>query len=149
MGKRMRMSLVNNKTRELWQGFMTSRKLITNSIGTDLYSMQIYDPMYFVRFSPVNEFEKWATTEVTDFETVPLGMETIVLPGGMYAVFLHKGPASEGGRTFQYIYGTWIPHSEYALDNRPHFEILGDKYKNDDPGSEEEVWIPGRLKSDT
>ena len=40
-----------------------------------------------------------------------------------------------------------MPASEYILDKRPHFEILGEKYKNDDPASEEEVWIPVRLKS--
>jgi AraC family transcriptional regulator len=35
---------------------------------------------------------------------------------------------------------------EYELDDRPHFEILGDKYKNNDPNSEEEIWIPIKLK---
>jgi hypothetical protein len=28
----------------------------------------------------------------------------------------------------------------------PHFEVLGDKYKNNDPSSEEEVWIPIKPK---
>lgn len=43
----------------------------------------------------------------------------------------------------EYIYGSWLPNStEYARDNRPHFEILGEKYKNNDPESEEEIWIP-------
>jgi len=32
------------------------------------------------------------------------------------------------------------------LDDRPHFEVLGDKYKNADPDSEEEIWIPIRTK---
>jgi AraC family transcriptional regulator len=49
-------------------------------------------------------------------------------------------------KTFQYIFGTWLPNSEYVLDNRPHFEILGEKYKNDDPTSEEEIWIPIKAK---
>ncbi|MFM9945765.1 MAG: GyrI-like domain-containing protein, partial [Bacteroidia bacterium] len=44
------------------------------------------------------------------------------------------------------IYGTWIPNSEYNLDNRPHFEILGEKYKNNHPDSEEEIWIPIKPK---
>jgi AraC family transcriptional regulator len=35
-----------------------------------------------------------------------------------------------------------LPGSEYFLDNRPHFEVLGDKYKNNDPTSEEEIWKP-------
>jgi AraC family transcriptional regulator len=37
----------------------------------------------------------------------------------------------------------------YFLDDRPHFEILGDKYKNGDPDSEEEIWIPIKQKNNT
>ena len=74
-------------------------------------------------------------------------METYILPGGLYAVFLHKGAATTGPKTFQYIFGTWLPESDYSLDIRPHFEILGEKYKNDDPDSEEEIWIPIKPKS--
>ena len=49
-------------------------------------------------------------------------------------------------RIFQYIFGTWLPTSIYTIDNLPHFEILGKKYKNNDPTSEEEIWIPIKLK---
>ena len=146
IGKRITMSLSNNKTGELWRSFMLRRKEVTNNVGTELYSMQVYGHLYFDDFNPNNEFEKWATIEVTDFATIPDGMETITLAGGLYAVFLHKGAASTGPKTFKYIFGTWLPTSEYALDSRPHFEMLGEKYKNEDPGSEEEIWIPIKLK---
>lgn len=149
VGRRLTMSLSDNKTRELWQSFMVRRNEIKNSIGNALYSMQVYDPSYFINFNPTTEFEKWATIEVTDFERVPDDMETFILPSGLYAVFLYKGAASEGPRTFQYIYGTWLPNSQYSLDDRPHFEILGDKYKNEDPNSEEEIWIPVKGKKVT
>jgi AraC family transcriptional regulator len=141
----MGMSLAENKTGELWKNFMLRRKEITNNIGTNLYSVQVYDPLHFQVFNPNKTFEKWAMVEVTDFESVPHGMESFKLPGGLYAVFLHQGP-SEGPTTFQYIFGTWLPNSDYLLDNRPHFEILGEKYKNDDPSSEEEFWIPVKVK---
>jgi AraC family transcriptional regulator len=39
-----------------------------------------------------------------------------------------------------------VPASNYDLDDRPHFEILGDKYKNGDPNSEEDIWIPIKPK---
>ncbi len=39
-----------------------------------------------------------------------------------------------------------LPNSEYELENRPHFEVLGEKYKNNDPNSEEEIWIPIKKK---
>jgi AraC family transcriptional regulator len=142
----MTMSLSNNKTGQLWKSFMSRRKEISNKVGIELYSMQVYPPLYYKNFNPVTEFEKWAIAEVTDFNSVPDGMVTTILPSGLYAVFLHKGPASMGVQIFQYIFGTWIPKSEYDLDNRPHFELLGDKYKNEDVDSEEEIWIPIKLK---
>jgi AraC family transcriptional regulator len=142
VGKRMMMTFSNNKTGELWRSFMTGRKNIQNNIGTELFSLQIYAPLFFDNFDPDTEFEKWATIEVTDYYIVPDGMETFTLKEGLYAVFLYKGAASEAAKTFRYILGDWLPNSDYTLDNRPHFEILGEKYKNNDPGSEEEIWIP-------
>ena len=146
IGKRMTMSFADNKTAELWRGFMLHRKEISNNVGTDLYSMQLYTPSFFDNFNPQATFEKWATIEVTDFNDIPDEMETFTLSGGIYAVFLYKGLVSAASATFQYILGTWLPNSEYILDNRPHFEILGEKYKNQDPDSEEEIWIPIKLK---
>lgn len=145
IGKRLQMSLANNKTKELWQSFMPRRKEIQNNIGTDLYSMQVYDPFYFNTFDPNNLFEKWATIEVTNFDTIPDEMETFTLSSGLYAVFFYKG-LNTNTQIFQYIFETWLPNSEYVLDNRPHFEILGEKYKNNDPNSEEEIWIPIKEK---
>lgn len=146
IGKRMFMSFSNNTTFELWRSFMPGRKEIQNSIGTELYSIQMYEPLFFNNFNPNTKFEKWAAIEVTGFDTVPDGMETFTLTGGLYAVFLYKGAASAAASTFQYILRTWLPNSEYTFDNRPHFEILGEKYKKEDPDSEEELWIPVKPK---
>lgn len=145
IGKRLTMSLANNKTSELWQNFMPKRREITNNVSNDLISMQVYKPTHFADFKPTNEFEKWATVEVTNFESVPTEMETFSLTGGLYAVFDYKGSSTDPS-IFQYIFGTWLPSSEYLLDDRPHFEVLGDKYKNNDPNSEEEIWIPIKPK---
>ena len=143
VGKRLRMSLQDNKTGELWRSLMPERKKIQHSVGTELYSLQVYEPLYFKHFNPAAIFEKWALVEVNDFDNVPPEMETFVLTAGLYAVFIHKG-SNTNTKTFEYIFTKWLPHSGYVLDNRPHFEILGEKYKNADPDSEEEIWIPIR-----
>lgn len=145
IGKRLIMSFADYKVSELWKNFMPRREEINNSISNDLISMTLYNPTHFLNFSPSNEFEKWAVTEVSDFDNVPSGMETFILTGGLYAVFDYKGLNTDHS-IFRYIYGEWIPRSDYDLDNRPHFEILGDKYKNGDPESEEEIWIPIKRK---
>ncbi len=145
VGIRLAMSLVDNKTGELWRNFMSRRKEITNSRTNDLISMQVYKPTHFSDFNPTNEFEKWATIEVTDFDSVPNDMITFILTAGLYAVFDYKGSSMDNS-IFQYIFGTWIPNSNYLLDDRPHFEVLGEKYKNADSNSEEEFWMPIRPK---
>ena len=147
IGKRIIMSFSEDKTRELWQNFMPNRRTIQNNIGTELYCIQVYeDEFNYTKFDLNKKFEKWATVEVTNFNIVPRDMETITLIGGLYAVFIHRGSASTGPKTYQYIFGIWLPNSRYELDNRPHFDILGEKYKNDDVSSEEELWVPIKPK---
>jgi AraC family transcriptional regulator len=145
VGKHLPMSLANNRTVELWQSFMPYKRNIRHVLGTDLYSLQVYDPaMDFKAFNLHTEFEKWALAEVSDFSDLPEGMEAFTLSGGLYAVFVHRGPDFEP--TFRKIFYEWLPASDYVLDARPHFELLGDKYKNGAPDSEEEVWVPVRRK---
>ena len=77
IGKRLRMSLSENKTAELWRSFMPRRKEV-QYLSAGLFSLQVYDNLSY--FSDFN------------------------------------------------------PHTT--------FEILGEKYKNDDSESEEEIFIP-------
>lgn len=145
-GKRQMMSYVQNTTPQLWGSFMPQRKLISNAVGNDLYSVQIYAPDFFHHFDASALFEKWAAVEVTDHDELPEGMEAFFLPGGLYAVFYYKGDGSDAPVVFRYILTEWLPASGYVLDDRPHFEILGEKYKRNDPASEETIWIPVREK---
>jgi AraC family transcriptional regulator len=143
VGMRLIMSFADNKTGQLWQRFMSKRGEIKNNLTTDLISLQIY-PLGF-DFNPTTQFEKWAAVEVSDFEHVPDEMESLSLSEGLYAVFEYKGSSTDT-RIFQYIFRDWLAKSGYQLDNRPHFEVLGEKYKNASPDSEEEIWIPVKLK---
>lgn len=124
---------------------MPRRKEIKNPVSADLISMTIYSSNHFKNFHPSNPFEKWAAVEVSSFNEVPEGLETYSLPSGLYAVFNYKGLNTDHS-IFEYIYKTWIPNSAYSLDDRPHFEVLGPKYKNNNPDSEEEIWIPIKSK---
>jgi AraC family transcriptional regulator len=141
IGKRISMCLADNKTFELWKGFMVKREEITNKLSSDLISLQIYSPNHFRDFDPNKIFEKWAAVEVTDFDNVPHDLETFIIPAGLYAVFKYKGLSTDQS-IFRYIFGEWLPNSDYMMDNRPHFELLGYKYKNNDLSSEEDIWIP-------
>jgi len=148
IGKQTTMSLSDNKTGDLWRSFMPRRKEIMNAISSNLYSLQLYDDLYFTDFNPNATFEKWAAIAVNDFQNIPDGMQSFLLEGGRYAVFSYKGSNTDT-RIFEYIFTNWLPNSAYDLDNRPHFEILGYNYKNNDPDSEEEIWIPIKPKNTT
>jgi AraC family transcriptional regulator len=148
VGKKLEMSYSNNRTIELWRSFMPRKKEIRNQVGSELYSMQIYTSVFdFQNFNQNDTFTKWAAIEVTDFEHIPKEMESYTLKGGLYAVFTYKGSLIDFQRTFQSIFDVWLPNSDYQIDDREHFELLGEKYKNESPDSEEEIWIPIKPRS--
>jgi AraC family transcriptional regulator len=147
VGIRHTMSLVNNTTSELFRAFMPRRSEIQNRRNGDLLCVQNNPEGYYKSFNPATSFEKWAAAEVTSFDLIPEGMESAVIPAGLYAVFLFKGTQAGAASFFQNIFTNWFPSSDYELDLRPHFDVLGPKYKNNDPESEEEIWIPIRMKS--
>lgn len=137
------MSMAADKTVQLWQAFMPRRKEIMNRINADFISLQIFPERFEpTTFNGQTQFTKWAAVAVDKIESIPPEMEVLTIPNGLYAVFLHKGKASNFLTTFNFIYAEWLPQSGYELVHRPHFEILGEKYKNNDDESEEEIWIP-------
>jgi len=143
IGKKLRMSFANDKTYELFHSFMPNKKYIENTVSTELFCLNVFQEKFeFNESISFKEFEKWAAVEVTDFDKIPDGMEPYVLKGGVYAVFIYRGLPQDFSNTAMYIFGTWVPNSKYELDDREHFYLMGDKYKNNDPRSEEEVWIP-------
>ena len=147
IGLSLQTFLAENKTFELWRTFKPRVKEINNRVHTGYYSIQVYNDDFDIRqFTPNIIFEKWAATEVSDFDDTPEGLKDFTLPGGDYAVFIHKGTSQEFPKTAGYIYGEWLPKSKYTLDNRPHFEYIPENNKPNDPNAEEEVWIPIKLK---
>jgi len=143
VGKFEEMSYIENKTGQLWQSFMKSRKEVTNRIDNLYYSMQVYDGKFdYTKFNPANRFVKWAAVEVSELNEIPESMESYVLKGGAYAVFKHVGPASEFARSMKYIFEEWLPKSGYEIDDREHFEVLEEGYNPLDENATEEIWIP-------
>ena len=144
IGKNLSFTYADYRAFELWRSFMPRRNEIKNTLGTELFNIQI-NPDNF-DFNPQTEFVKWAVVSVTDFDFLPEGMQSLIVEEGLYAVFIYKGDQSGIAAFFNSIYTEWLPNSDYELENRPQFEILGEKYKNNSPDSEEEIWIPIKKK---
>jgi AraC family transcriptional regulator len=116
IGKRMTLSYADYKIGQLWGSFMPDRKHITNPLTNELIALTLYTADHFTNFELTNEFEKWACVEV--------------------------GSSAEIAAFYRSIFEEWLPNSNYTLDQRPHVEVMGEKYKNNEPDSEEEIWIP-------
>ena len=139
------MSFLNDRTSELWRGFRLVRPTIAGRISGESYSVKVYDASYsFAAFDPSLEFDKWAAVAVSGDADVPHGMGSLTIPAGKYAEFVHTGPANAAPKTFGYIFGEWLPASEFELDLRPHFEILPEGYDPFAVDAEERVLIPVR-----
>ena len=143
VGISAQMSYIDNQTQKLWETFIPFSKKIIHKQSNDFYSLQVFPENFFKTFNPTIAFEKWALVPVTEIESNIEPCKPFILPAGLYAVFHHKGMDTS---IFQRIYGEWIPQSPYQLDNRPHFEILDEKYKKGSPDSEEDIYIPIRLR---
>jgi AraC family transcriptional regulator len=147
IGRHLQMSLADHKTYQLWHSFMKEIKAFPIFNSRDKFSLQLYDES--LRLGDMGQkFEKWAAVEVSNDEVIPDNMEVFIIPAGRYAVFHYQGLSTDH-QIYIDIFTSWLPQSSYVLDDRPHFEILGQKYKNDDPQSEEDIWIPIKAKEET
>ena len=144
VGISLHTSLADDKTALLWKRFMKKKDDISNKKRNDLFSVQVYDEGFISgHFNSQSVFEKWAAVEVEDYSGIDKGLKGLKLPEGLYAVFTHEGTSNEFAETAKFIFEEWIPSSEYIIDDRPHFEVLGKEYKGpEDPASKEKIWIP-------
>ena len=122
----------------LWKRFMPRTKAIKSVVNKEFIAMQIYSDFNSLE----KPFDIWACVEVLDFKDSMLGMNSFTISGGDYAVFLHKG--MDASSTYQQIMTEWLPNSGYKIDDRPHFQVMGEKYKNGSPDSEEDFYLPIR-----
>ncbi|KAB3525921.1 hypothetical protein F8153_14405 [Alkaliphilus serpentinus] len=61
---------------------------------------------------------------------------------GKYAVFKINGSVETAQNTWRYIYGTWLPNSNYEREEGPDFEVT-DVCKSVYPGNMSmEIYIP-------
>ena len=91
IGKNLSFTYADYRAFELWSSFMPRRNEIQNTIGTELFNIQI-NPDNF-DFNPQTEFVKWAVVPVTELNSIPDGMQSLLVEEGLYAVFNHVGDA--------------------------------------------------------
>jgi len=135
-GQKIWTSISSQETAKLWAPF---RRAIREKEGLSpkkFYSIGRYGrEMSIESFSIDSFFEKCAAIEIPLAEC-PVGFEEIKLEGGLYAVFSHRGSVTKFQATLQYFMLSWLPESNYQLDDRSHFETFDETY---DPFAEDSV----------
>lgn len=140
-GRSLTVSYSNYQVAPLWKALRTDLAKMGANDQPAFYSVQVYPPDTEPnKLTPQTSFTYWAGIK----ERVEgVEMNELVIPVGVYAVFTHKGTAATFSQTARAIHTQWMPQSSYRVDDRPHFEVLGEKYYGPmNPDSEEEVFIP-------
>ena len=133
-------SLKNNQNKkdvpELWNKFMKSQQNIKNKLNKNVfYGICIEDK------NNAEDFEYIAGVEVKDFKDQQKELVTKKVPASKYAVFTHKGDINEIEKTWDYIFGKWLPDSEIKLNQKGlNFELYDERY-SDSKDSEVDIYI--------
>ncbi|MDT8381453.1 MAG: GyrI-like domain-containing protein [Brevefilum sp.] len=87
-------------------------------------------------------FEYVAGLPVSEAEDVPQDFVVRHVPEYTYAVFAHKGDLPSLGKTYEYIYQTWLPQSGYKLAAKIDFEYYDSDFKDFSPDSVFYIYLP-------
>lgn len=64
------------------------------------------------------------------------------IPAGTYAAFTHRGPVAKLGETINYVFGTWLPRSNYVHGNGPNLDRQDERFGDGGAGCEFDYLIP-------
>ena len=142
-GLRGTTSLFDNRLPGLWEEFMRLHKdlFVTAGAGYGICETQqtVYTKDGDVMFAAM------VGSPVNTFDDLPLflPLDTKILRAGKFAVFTHRGTFANLFKTYQYIFGTWLPAAKEELDDREDFEVYEREVSTfDAPDNEVKIYIP-------
>ena len=121
---------------ELWTRFSPSIGTVPGQRGFTTYGVCIpTDPA-------TGNFRYIASVEVDATDGLPEELTGYEVPACKYAVFTHQGSLDHLQETVGYIFGTWLPESEYELTGTADFELYDGRFNPHTGSGEFEIWIP-------
>lgn len=114
---------IAEKLGPLWNAFMPNAGLIRNSVDNFYYGLIFQKPNGILSYI--------ACLEVTKNITTPSNMTSMTIPAQQYAEFEHKGTIEVNAinDTINYIYSSWLLHSNMRHTLSPDIEIYGPDFK--------------------
>ena len=139
-------TLKDNRIPQLWQDFIPRMDEIRSRKEPGIsYGICRADPDFDVKeFSDVTQYTEIVGVGVEDFQTIPEGMHSHLVPAQKYAVFTHTGFGSNLTLTYNYIYATWLPKSGCEIAGADDFELYDQSrfFGIDCPESKIDIYIP-------
>jgi predicted transcriptional regulator YdeE/DNA-binding transcriptional MerR regulator len=115
----------NQEIAAMWQHDFNPRIGEIKSVSPNAYGVCITPEGL-----PEGEFQYIAGMEVASEGDVPAGMVLTEVPAGQYAVFEHHGALEKLGETYEYIYQSWLPSSDYKAASPLDYEMYDEKFND-------------------
>ncbi|MFK7906039.1 MAG: GyrI-like domain-containing protein [Chitinophagales bacterium] len=130
---------------KLWQEFDPYIHKIPNRVNIEqCFGLEVYTDS----FMKTKQWHYMTAVEVSSLENIPIFASARTLPPNRYAVFTHKGLVSNISQTFDYIYSTWLPNSDYEIAAPYDFEFYDERFKEgQSEDSETDIYLPVRAKN--
>ncbi len=128
----------------LWQEFSPYISKIPSRVNIEqCFGLEVYSDS----FMKTKQWHYMTAVEVSSLGNIPIQTSARTLPPALYAVFTHKGIISNISQTFDYIYSTWLPNSDYEIAAPYDFEFYDERFKGgQSEDSQTDIYLPVRLK---
>jgi AraC family transcriptional regulator len=136
--------------REAWGEFAQRNSAIKYTVGRSVYGIEDYSHDFQMNEPGFPKYYYIAGLEVGMLANIPPGMKGKDIPAAHYAVFTYRGPLDGLHDFFQFIYGEWLPKSNYTID--PNSSLDFECYNEpvtDMNNALVEIWVPVVLNSVT
>lgn len=132
-------SVIGDSWQELKQNLWQLNRKNTNA----MYGFEDYSEDFAKE--PL-QFYYMAAVEVEKDAYLPEGVYKQVVPKATYAVFAVNGNNTKGeiAKAFRYIYGVWLPNSDYCIDDKltADFEYYDERWDCQSKAAQLELYIP-------
>lgn len=140
ISKKMHVKEVNQFIPGLWQAFDANKSNIPHIANSNAcFGFEEYG----TDFMQTMQFEYMPAMAVSKKDTLPENFIYKEIPGGLHAVFTHRGSIATIKDTFTEIYNTWLhQNGKYTINGNYDFEFYDHRFKGMAADSELEIWVP-------
>lgn len=108
----------NDEIPAFWKKHFATIENLPGRVGQGCYGFCFHTGDYTEK----GYFHYMPAVEVSDLSQIPMGAVGKTVPPHHYAVFTHRGNAEKLKDVYDFIYGTWLPHKKYRVNEEFDFE---------------------------